>query len=72
MAASETSSMDAQARNMALYHTLAAGKSHFGKAVVWVQLTMEFTATWFLVFAMMIFEQIAFRGWMDRAVHIKD
>lgn len=57
---------------MALYHTLAAGKSPFGKAAVWIQLTMEFTATWFLVFAMMIFEQITFRGWMDHAVHIKD
>lgn len=57
---------------MALYHTLAAGRSSIGKAAIWTQLTLEFTATWFLVFAMMIFEQITFREWMDHTVHIKD
>ena len=61
-----------QARNLALYHTLAAGRSKFGRALIWMQLGLEFSAMWFLVFFMMMYEQVTFHGWIDHAVIIKD
>ncbi|KAK9864767.1 hypothetical protein WJX84_008370 [Apatococcus fuscideae] len=61
-----------KARNMALYHTLAMGRSSIGKACLWIKLSLEFSSTWFLVCFMMILEQITFSGWMDHVVQIKD